>query len=280
MSGPHDARIVIQAQNGIFISLGERRGPDHDEPPRRRIRGAGDGKKEVSVFKSLVGLLVSGSVLLTSCSGGRGRSIGNESQKSVFWGSLEPGPYQAGFALMEREDPSRRFPGTATTHPGDRKIRIYVWYPARASSRPFLQFKDYVRLANDDFPPVKNSVKRAGLSLPVALAKGLKADQIQPLLESRARAVREAVPSPGTFPVLIFGQGLYFESPLSNFVLCEFLASHGYVVATSPLYGDPLSIGEPQHRRPGNSSPGHGVCSRPGESDEIRRSRKNRRDRI
>lgn len=33
------------------------------------------------------------------------------------------------------------------------------------------------------------------------------------------------------------GQGLYYESPLSHFVLCEFLASYGYVVATSPLLG-------------------------------------------
>jgi tetratricopeptide (TPR) repeat protein len=116
-------------------------------------------------------------------------------------------------------------------------MRIYLWYPARVSSRSPLQFKDYVRLANDDFPPVGKLPAGADLSLPVALAKGLKRGQTGPLLESRVQAVRDAVASPGTFPVLVFGQGLYFESPLSNFILCEYLASHGYVVATAPLKG-------------------------------------------
>lgn len=41
----------------------------------------------------------------------------------------------------------------------------------------------------------------------------------------------------GRFPLVIFGQGLYYESPLTQVILAEYLVSQGYVVASFPLLG-------------------------------------------
>ncbi|MCK7481370.1 MAG: tetratricopeptide repeat protein [Candidatus Moduliflexus flocculans] len=73
--------------------------------------------------------------------------------------------------------------------------------------------------------------------LPVPLSKGLDSVALGKLRDSPAGAVRGAAAATGKFPLLVLGQGLYYESPLCHFVLCEFLAAHGYVVATSPLRG-------------------------------------------
>ncbi|MGE5741831.1 MAG: tetratricopeptide repeat protein [Candidatus Aminicenantes bacterium RBG_16_66_30] len=107
-------------------------------------------------------------------------------------------------------------------------MRIYVWYPARHSSLDRMPLDDYVRMALGDF--------HTSL-LPVPLAKGLEAAELEALRRSPVGAVRDAEAQPGRYPVLVLGQGLFYESPLSHFALCEFLASHGYVVATGPLLG-------------------------------------------
>ncbi|MDH4198076.1 MAG: hypothetical protein OEW05_11745 [Candidatus Aminicenantes bacterium] len=83
----------------------------------------------------------------------------------------------------------------------------------------------YVRLATEEG------------GFPVPLKKGLSEERLKSLLAERTAAFPEAKPAASKFPLLVLGQGLYYESPLAHFVLCEFLASHGYVVATCPLVG-------------------------------------------
>jgi pimeloyl-ACP methyl ester carboxylesterase len=149
-------------------------------------------------------------------------------QESGFWGGLEAGPFQPGFRLIETSDATRSFPPDDGPGPVARPLRIYVWYPAKPSANRPMRLDDYIALALDDFhTPL----------LPVPLSKGLDPSALEKLRESPVGAVRGAAPEPARFPVLVLGQGLYYESPLCHFVLCEFLASHGYVVATSPLVG-------------------------------------------
>ena len=147
---------------------------------------------------------------------------------SVFWGGLPAGPFTAGFKLIETSDPSRSFPSPAGEGLSPRPLRVYVWYPASRAAGETMRFDDYVKMALADF--------RTSL-LPVPLARGFKAAELEELRRQPAGAVREAAPASGRFPLIVFGQGLFFESPLSNFVLCELLAAHGYVVATCPLLG-------------------------------------------
>ncbi len=147
---------------------------------------------------------------------------------SVFQGKLSAGPFQAGFRLLETSDAARSFPSDGAKGEGTRLMRVYVWYPAKPGSGVRLKLDDYAQLARGDFRPA---------ALPVPLAKGFDKAELAARLNTSAGASRDAEAAAGKFPLLLLGQGLFFESPLSHFVLCEFLASHGYVVATSPLCG-------------------------------------------
>lgn len=170
--------------------------------------------KHVKIFGCLVVLLAA--------------SLHSQSGESVFLGRLAAGPFTPGFRLIEACDATRSFPAEGGRGMAQRPVRIYIWYPAKPSTSAPLRLEDYARLAREDFRPA---------SLPVPLAKGIEAANLATFLDTRAGAVRAADAAGGKFPLLVLGQGLFYESPFSHFVLCEFLASHGYIVATSPLVG-------------------------------------------
>lgn len=151
----------------------------------------------------------------------------------------QSGSYVPGFRLIEETDFSRSYPSVKKDKMAGRPIRIYVWYPTQEADEAPMKLAEYARMAVEDFSPNKIE-QRADLRaspLPVQLWKGLSGDELDVLMNKRTRAVRDTAFAEGNFPLLILGQGLYYESPFSHVVLCEFLASHGYVVATCPLVG-------------------------------------------
>ncbi len=150
--------------------------------------------------------------------------------------TLTDGPYPVGFELVRTVDPSRAFPSLDGAGFRDRPMRIYIWYPAREAGDTPLTIGDFVRMAADDFR-LSDSPAAAGASLPVPLARGLD-DGERAALMARPLAARLGAPAAaGEFPLIVLGQGLYYESPLSQVYLCEYLASRGYVVVTCPLLG-------------------------------------------
>jgi hypothetical protein len=157
-------------------------------------------------------------------------------ESSPWWGDLEAGPYDVGFRLLEEIDQARaiRTRG-ASPEVRSRPIRIYVWYPATLdeSARP-MTFGRYAALADEDvWPDVRERMTYANRPF----ARSLGEDRYAELLEHPVRAVEEAKPAAGRFPLVVAGQGLYYESPVTHAVLAELLASHGFVVATCPLVG-------------------------------------------
>ncbi len=151
----------------------------------------------------------------------------------------ESGSYVPGFRLIEEMDFSRFYPSLKTSEMDVRPIRIYLWYPAKETNETPMRLEEYVRMAADDFSPERNeqSTDLKAIPIPVQFLKGLAGDELDVLMKKRTRASRDASFAEGDFPLLILGQGLYYESPLSHVVLCEFLASHGYVIASCPLLG-------------------------------------------
>jgi hypothetical protein len=162
-----------------------------------------------------------------------------QTQKNGFWGGLEPGPFQPGFRLIEKQDPSRFYPRESGQSRDVRIVRIYVWFPAAKSVATPLLFEDFLRMAAEDFrlPSEGNPAEWPEDSVPVPLKKGLEEGQFRALLDRPTASVLNADPADGSFPLIVLGQGLYYESPLSHLVMCEYLASKGYVVATCPLLG-------------------------------------------
>lgn len=94
-------------------------------------------------------------------------------------------------------------------------------------------------MAAEDFGLIAEGKTPSDESLPllVQLAKGLTEEKRRQLFVEKTAAFPIAAPLVQRFPLIVLGQGLYYESPLSLLTLAEYLASQGYVVATCPLLG-------------------------------------------
>ncbi len=162
-------------------------------------------------------------------------------EDSLDWGELQPGPHAVGFRLLEEQDPTRviGIPGPMSpTRP--RPVRVYLWYPAsRASDESPVEFGRYADLSDGDlWPGTAPGPAAECLSFSrQPLSRSLDGERFAELMAQPTRAIENAPALPGPLPLIVFGQGLYYESPVSNALLCEFLASYGFVVATSPLAG-------------------------------------------
>jgi pimeloyl-ACP methyl ester carboxylesterase len=146
----------------------------------------------------------------------------------------KPGPHPVGLKVVEQYDYSRTFRratdefGKPSRGERARPLLTLVWYPAEHTSATSMSVGDYKNLwaaeINFSHPnmPVKSKEWIAGIN-PAALA--------MPLL-----AIRDAPLAPGRFPVVIYAPGASAQA-FENIDLCEFLASHGYVVVASPDMG-------------------------------------------
>lgn len=116
-------------------------------------------------------------------------------------GSFEVGTFEALWVDETREDSS-------TANPHDvRKVMVQVWYPATLPKKP----------------------RRA----PYALSPQLygNAQWLQKRLHVQTESALNAPAAPGSFPVLIYNHGAGHPHFSATFQT-EFLASHGYVVAS------------------------------------------------
>ncbi|MFC1724451.1 tetratricopeptide repeat protein [candidate division KSB1 bacterium] len=165
-------------------------------------------------------------------------------QEFNFSGNLKKGTYNVGLRIVEQVDNSRAFyqndRNKNDKFSGNRNIRIYVWYPAEKSpDNRNMFFEEYVKLMMIDYSLITDEKGKLDMEKVKALNlfRGVNEDNHTTILRSETSSVRNAEPAANKFPLIVFGQGLYYESPVSHFIICEYLASHGYVVATCPLYG-------------------------------------------
>jgi len=164
-----------------------------------------------------------------------------EAGQYPLWGDLEAGPYDVGFRILEELDRSRTIqPSGSSSSAQPRPIRVYVWYPASWSdeSRP-MTFGRYAEAADEDVWPdeLLDGVRERTGYAKRPFARSLGKERYEEVLGFEMRAVENVLSAPGEFPLIVVGQGLYYESPVSHAALGEFLASQGFVVATCPLVG-------------------------------------------
>jgi len=141
------------------------------------------------------------------------------------------GPYAVGLKVVEQYDTSRTFPRhDADGDPahaqsaGPRPLQTLIWYPASGPEGRAMTVGDYARLAETEVhvdPPHQ----------PHPWETKLAASASVPLW-----AQRDAAMAAGRFPLVVYAPG---QSSVAwdNADLCEYLASHGYVVIASPSLG-------------------------------------------
>jgi hypothetical protein len=152
------------------------------------------------------------------------------SQTSSFQFLQKPGPYSVGLKVVDQYDPTRtdrasQHLSKASVGNDARPLQTLIWYPSVRSTAESMTVGDYVQLADTeihfDAPDEKANRWRSLLksSLDISLL-----------------AVRDAKPVSGHYPVLVYAPS---DSSVSweNADLCEYFASHGYVVFASPSMG-------------------------------------------
>lgn len=148
----------------------------------------------------------------------------------------EAGPHAVGLRIVQQYDYSRvleapvdAFGKAGSTGPA-RPIQTLVWYPANRTSAAPMLAADYRQASLTDvdfaFASAEAATQRAGW-----MAGPQKAQYGATTL-----AVRDAAPASGRFPVVIYAPS-FASSAYENLDLCEYLASHGYVVIASRSLG-------------------------------------------
>jgi hypothetical protein len=167
----------------------------------------------------------------------------------VFWGELKPGPHAIGFRSVWELDFSRTYnrvfadKTTYASGKAPRPILVNIWYPAEkpARVRP-MPHREYLAIESRD-PRLskfatqlvdynKSVICKYVMGQPAAKLSEVKRRLFDRFWATPTAALRDAPPADGKFPIVVYhsGAGSSFED---NAVLCEFLASHGYLVVGS-----------------------------------------------
>jgi dienelactone hydrolase len=159
----------------------------------------------------------------------------------LFYFAGSAGPHRVGLKVVEQYDYSRSYRGSVDQHgrafKGERSrpIQTLIWYPAERGDAPPMTVGGYLDLW----------ATQVSFGAPVITTRAAQwRSGLAPTLSMPLWAIRDAPPAPGRFPVVIYSPGL--SSPAwDNADLCEYLASHGYVVLASSSLG--VSSRSPTH---------------------------------
>ena len=162
------------------------------------------------------------------------------------WGNLEPGPYAVGVRVINAWDYSRTWwpprDWRGQDHPGEsaRPIQIVIWYPVdpRTSAGGLMTYGDYLDFwatelgtRSDSLKAAKTREYRQGPFAP-SFPNGITDADWARITGVRTAARDSAPPARERFPLLIQA-GIGGASAQS--VMHEYLASHGYVIASTPF---------------------------------------------
>ncbi|HEX8154192.1 MAG TPA: hypothetical protein VF698_13745, partial [Thermoanaerobaculia bacterium] len=123
---------------------------------------------------------------------------------------LQPGRHAVGLRVSEQTDPSR-----------SRAMQVTVWYPARRGGTA-MRFRDVLALDSTN-AGYESFLQSTGIPTPA----------VKKWLDAKLLSKRNAPPADGRFPLVLIAQGNR-HTAADQAILAEYIASHGYVVATVP----------------------------------------------
>ncbi|NNE99164.1 MAG: hypothetical protein HKN25_09115 [Pyrinomonadaceae bacterium] len=174
-------------------------------------------------------------------------------QKSTppMWGDLNPGKFDVGFRTVFAYDRSRPsipysdwggklYPSNETE---GRQMQINIWYPAKVTKKDArLKFQHYLDLTaqQTDFGKIDEQKRKFAEQQYIAKTNALgggntfTAEKLRLLTRLETHAYPNPRPIDQKFPLIVFPNG---GSPAFQSIMCEFFASHGFVVAAVALKG-------------------------------------------
>ena len=162
--------------------------------------------------------------------------------ESNFTFGVAFGPHPVGFRVVHQYDYARGYKaafdleGKPTSGERARPVQTLIWYPAQLdkSAQPML-YGRYVELFATEENFDGDSAQKAAALQTVLEQRQLK-DKYDVEREQPTHAFLDAKPAADKFPIVIYAPSL--SAPASeNSDLCEYLASHGYIVLASPDMG-------------------------------------------
>ncbi len=181
--------------------------------------------------------------------------LGAQAPAPSIWPGMEAGPYAVGHTVRHEYDfsrtfrPERDYFGDPTPGEIARPLQISIWYPAVAApgaSRISVAEYYHAMATETDFSTrTAEDLQRLIEGHKAVLmmewrvpreareAMGLRLDSV---LAQPSAAVRDASPEAGPFPLILHMPG--YDGPANHhYPLFEYLASHGFVVASVPSMG-------------------------------------------
>ncbi len=171
-------------------------------------------------------------------------------QKKKLYPNLEKGKYDIGYQTIIDMDYSRtynlEYPNDTSSKRHDpRPIITNLWYPAKITSKnkPML-YGDYIKIQSQDIK-LKTFLKRIedynakNSTFYSFYQTDLNDEQKKKFATQLSLPIdvfRDAAPLNGKFPLVIYHAGLG-GTLNDNTILCEYLASHGFVVVTGAYQG-------------------------------------------
>jgi len=160
-----------------------------------------------------------------------------QNETPPLWGELEAGTHSVGFHHLWQLDFSRIWPRSAaldsTAGNVSRPMRIDVWYPASPCEAPApLQAYVQMEAPSESYQDLVFLTHRLDAYSYRGLAQK-DSTLLRKLMNVRTAACEDAPAAPWRFPLVLYSAGWFNRAP-DNTILAEYLASHGFVVATVP----------------------------------------------
>ncbi len=158
-------------------------------------------------------------------------SFGQTSLQQI---DLKMGKYGVGFNHYLTSDTTRTYQRVFDWNNKriPRPIPVSIWYPSTENRKlKSITVLDYMRILKEEeeweYLPDSQLLNWFYYSNTVANQSHLK---------EQTKAFKDVKPASGRFPVIVYAPS-YQASSIENFALCEYLASHGYIVIASPGRG-------------------------------------------
>jgi dienelactone hydrolase len=161
------------------------------------------------------------------------------------WGNLKSGNFNVGFRTIQTYDSTRNYKPEQGIH--YRPLLIHLWYPTEKTiDNERITFKTYIALETqrEKFKEektafIENYCKQQMYGY-IDVGKGIMGGlnvSIDEVLASKTASIADAKLQKGKFPLIIYAPS-FGKSSIQNNVVCEYLASYGYIIASVASAGE------------------------------------------